>query len=97
MKKEIFKRLEAQVSACKRYAESSIKKSRQGNIGTAIDLLDIAQSAKICADQAHEKLWEESQGNLTNYEFELFAESETLDRNLKKAYKEIMIARQKYN
>ena len=34
-------------------------------------------------------------GNLTDEEFQLFAESETLDRELKKAYKELNIARQR--
>ena len=47
------------------------------------------------ADQVHEELWEVSKGNLTDEEFKLFAESETLDRELKKAYKELNIARQR--
>lgn len=95
MKKEILERLETEVKACKRYTESSIKKAKEGKNGSAINLLDIANTAKTCADQLHEELWKESQGNLREEEFELFAESETLDRELKKAYKELNIARQR--
>lgn len=95
MKKDLLERLEAEVKACKRYAESSIKKSKEGKIGAAINLLDIAGTAKKCADQVHEELWKESQGNLNEEEFELFCESETLERELKKAYKELNIARQR--
>ncbi len=95
MKKDILERLEIEVKACKRYAENSIKKSREGNIGSAISLLNIAGTAKKCAEQLHEELWKESQGNLNEEEFELFCESETLGREIKKAYKELNIARQK--
>ena len=52
-------------------------------------------AAKKCADQLHEELWEVSKGNLTDEEFQLFTESETLERELKKAYKELNIARQR--
>ena len=90
MKKDLLERLEAEVKACKRYAESSIKKSKEGKIGEAINLLDIAGTAKKCADQVHEELW-----NVNEEEFELFAESETLERELKKAYKELNIARKR--
>ncbi len=95
MKKDILERLETEIKACKRYAENSIKKSREGNIGSAINLLDIAGTAKKCADQIHEELWVVSKGNLTDEEFQLFADSETLDRELKKAYKELNIARKR--
>lgn len=93
MKQEILQRIEREAETCKRYAEKSIRKAEEGNIGAAINLLDIAQTAKTCADQVHEELWEESKGNLTEEEFKLFAESEALDRELQKAYKEIKKAR----
>ena len=95
MKKNLLERLEAEVKACKRYAESSIKKSKEGKTGAAINLLAIAGTAKKCTDQVHEELWEVSKGNLTDEEFQLFAESETLDRKIKKAYKELNIARKR--
>lgn len=93
MKKELLERLEKEVKACKRYAESSIKMAKERKIGSAINLLDIANTAKKCADQVHEKLWEASKGNLTGEEFELFAEAETLDKEIQKAYKELQLAR----
>lgn len=93
MKQEIVKRLETEVEACKRYAENAIIKAKERKIGSAINLLDMAQTAKTCADQVHEELWEESQGNLTDEEFELFSEAETLGRELQKAYNEIKKAR----
>lgn len=93
MKQELLQRLETEVKACKRYAENSIKKAKEKNIGSAINFLDIANTAKQCADQVHEELWEISKGNLTDEEFELFSESETLGRELQKAYNEIKKAR----
>ena len=93
MKKEILERLETEIKACKRYTENSIKKSKEGKIGTAINFLDIAGIAKKCADQAHDELWKISEGKLKDDEFKLFAESEALDIELKKAYKELQIAR----
>lgn len=93
MKKETLKRLAIEVKACKRYAESSIKKAKEGKIGSAINLLDIAQTAKTCADQAHEELWKVTEGKLTNKEFKLFAEAESLDKDIQKAYQAIQTAR----
>ncbi|OLR65181.1 transcriptional regulator [Peptoniphilus porci] len=93
MKQEILERLETEVKACKRYAENGVKKAKEGKIGLAINFLDIAQTAKKCANQAHEDIWEVSQGKLTDEEFELFAEAETLDRELQRAYEEIKRAR----
>lgn len=95
MKQEILERLETEVKACKRYAESSINKAKEGKIGSATNLLDVANTAKTCADQLHEELWKESQGNLNEEEFELFCESETLYQDINKANEEIKKARQK--
>ncbi len=46
-----------------------IQKSKEGKIGAAINLLDIAGTAKKCAEQVHEELCEVSKGNLTDEEF----------------------------
>ena len=46
MKQEIMGRLEREVNTCKRYAENSVKKAKNGKIGVAINLLDIAVTAK---------------------------------------------------
>lgn len=40
--------------------------------------------ARQCAEQAHENLWEESNGDLTEEEFEVFCEAETLGMVVKK-------------
>lgn len=93
MKKEALKRLSVEVKACKRYAEGSIEKAKEGKLSSAINLLDIANTAKECADQVHEELWEASKGNLSDKEYELFCEAETLDREIRKAYQAIKEAR----
>lgn len=93
MKKEILEKLEIEVKACKKYTESSIKKSKEGRIESAINFLEIAITAKKCASQAHEDLWNVSRGLLTDEEFELFAESETLDKQIQTAYNELQRAR----
>lgn len=46
MKQEILQRLEIEVNACKRYAENSVKKAKKGKVGSAINFLDIAVTAK---------------------------------------------------
>jgi|GEM_PF-3102661 hypothetical protein len=46
MKQEILERLETEVNACKRYAEDSDKKVKKGKVGSAINFLDIAVTAK---------------------------------------------------
>ena len=46
MKKEILERLETEVSACKRYAENSVKKANKGKVGSTINFLDIAVTTK---------------------------------------------------
>ena len=56
-------------------------------------MLDIAQTAKTCAEQAHEELWKVSEGKLNDTEFELFADAETLDKDIQKAYQAIQQAR----
>lgn len=93
MKNEALQRLATEVKNCKRYALNAIKKAEEGKIGSAISMLDIAQTAKICAMQAHEELWKVSEGKLNSKEFELFAEAETLDEDIQKAYQAIKQAR----
>lgn len=93
MKKEILQRLTSEVKACRRYALKAIKKAEEGKISSAISMLDIAQTAKTCAEQAHEELWKVSEGKLNDTEFELFADAETLDKDIQKAYQAIKQAR----
>ncbi|WP_421793146.1 transcriptional regulator [Gardnerella sp. KA00127] len=93
MKKEILQRLTNEVKNCRRYALNAIKKAEEGKIGSAISMFDIAQTAKTCALKAHEELWKASEGKLNSEEFELFADAETLDEDIQKAYQAIKQAR----
>ena len=89
MKQEIFERLDTEVNACKRYAENSVKKAKKGKFGLAIDFLDIAVTAKKCADRLHDELWKVSDGKLTEEEFKIFCEAETLNQKINKVYIEL--------
>lgn len=93
MKEETLQRLAIEVKACRRYALNAVKKAEEGKISSAISMLDIAQTAKTCAMQAHEELWNLSEGKLNDTEFELFADAETLDKDIQKAYQAIKQAR----
>nr|DAU21799.1 MAG TPA: hypothetical protein [Caudoviricetes sp.] len=93
MKNETLQRLATEVKACRRYALNVIKKAEEGKINSAICMLDIAQTAKTCAAQAHKELWKVSGGKLNSKEFELFADAETLDEDIQKAYHAIKQAR----
>ncbi len=93
MKKETLQRLTSEVKACRRYTRNAIKKAEEGKISSAISMLDIAQTAKTCAMQAHEELWKVSEGKLNSKEYELFADAETLDKDIQKAYQAIKQAR----
>lgn len=92
-KHEALKGLESEMKVCRKYAKASEEKAKEGKIGVAINLLDIAQTAKTCADKAHKSLWEISKGNLTEKEFEIFCDSETLRQDIDKAYQVIKKAR----
>lgn len=93
MKKETLQRLDREVKACKHYTANAIRKAEEGKIGAAINMLDIAQMAKACAMQAHEEFWKVSKGNLNDVEFELFADAETLSKEIRKAYQVIKQAK----
>lgn len=88
-KKEALKGLQIETKAAKKYANLAFEKAMEGKRSSAINFLDIAQTAKKCADQAHEALWELSQGKLTEKEFEIFCEAETITLDINKAYQEI--------
>ena len=88
-KKEALKGLEIETRAAKKYARLAFEKASEGKRGVAINFLDIATTAKACADKAHEALWNLSKGNLNEKEFELFCESETLGSEINKAYQAI--------
>lgn len=60
------------------------KKTKKRNICVAINLPYISITTMTWQDQARVELWEVSKGNLTDGDFELFAELETLGRDIKK-------------
>ncbi len=60
------------------------KKTKKRNICLEIHLPYISTTTMTWQDQAHEELWEVSKGNLRDGDFELFAELETLGRDVKK-------------
>lgn len=93
MKKETLQRLEREVKACKHYTANAIRKAKEGKIGAAINMLDIAQMARTCAMQAHDELWKVSKGKLNDTEFKLFAGAETLSQEIRKPYQVIKQAR----
>lgn len=93
MEKEILQRLTREVKACKHYTANAIRKAEEGKIGAAINMLDIAQMAKACAMQAHDGLWKVNGGKLSSKEFELFADAETLNKEIRKACQVIKQAR----
>lgn len=88
-KKQALKGLEIETRAAKKYARLASEKAQEGKRRLAINFLDIATTAKACADKAHDALWILSNGKLNEQEFELFCESETLGIDINKAFKEI--------
>lgn len=48
---------------------------------------------KKCADRLHVEFWEISYGKLTEEEFKIFCESETLSQEINKAYIELKLMR----
>ncbi len=90
---DILERLETEVNACKRYAENSIKNAKKGKVGSAINFLDMAVIAKKYADRLHVEFLEVSYGKLTEEEFKIFCEAETLSQEINKAYIELKLMR----
>lgn len=59
-----------------RYAEAAISYAREGKTGAAWRMAEIAHAAAKCAAQAHDELWEITNGDLTEEEFEAFEKAE---------------------
>ena len=59
-----------------RYAEAAISYAREGKTGAAWRMAEIAHAAAKCAAQAHDELWELTDGELTDAEFEAFEKAE---------------------
>lgn len=89
MKQKILERLKAEVNASKRYAENRIKNTKKGKVGSSINFLDIAVTAKKCADRLHDEFWKVLDGKLTEEEFKIFFEAVTLRQEINKVYIEL--------
>ena len=89
MRKEILEILKVETKAAKRFLKAAGKRADEGKRAKAIELFDIGSMAKKIADKAHDDLWKEAKGKLTEEEFESFIEAETLRGDLIKAYQKI--------
>ena len=76
MKQEILERLEAEVNACKRYAENTVKKAKKKLY--KLLTFQIYQQQQKCADILHDEFWKVLDGKLTQEEFKIFCETKTL-------------------
>ncbi|MBS4761173.1 hypothetical protein KG089_00455 [Carnobacteriaceae bacterium zg-ZUI252] len=90
---EALNGLKTEIKACKKYADLATQQAQKGNVSSAIQFLKIAQTARTCANQAHEALWDLSKGQLSDDAFDRFCEAETLSQVIHKAHKAIQQAR----
>ena len=86
-REEIKEILEFEIRNCKTNLEKAVSLAKAGKINAAINRMDIAVMAKNCALQRHAQLWTTTKGNITDEEFELLAEAETLNNLIRKAEK----------
>ena len=71
------------------YHSTGICVYQKGKVGSAINFLDIAVTAKKCADRLHDEFWKVLDGKLTEEEFKIFCEAETLSQEKNKVYIEL--------
>lgn len=86
-REEIKELLEVEIKNCKANLDKAISLAKEGKMSAAINRMDIAVMAKNCALQRHSQLWDTTKGNVTEEEFELLAEAETLNSLIRKAEK----------
>ncbi|WP_311482535.1 transcriptional regulator [uncultured Anaerococcus sp.] len=86
-REEIKELLEVEIKNCKANLDKAVNLAKEGKMTAAINRMDIAVMAKNCALQRHAQLWNTTKGNVTEEEFELLAEAETLNSLIRKAEK----------
>lgn len=86
-REEIKELLEVEIKNCKANLDKAVNLAKEGKMNAAINRMDIAVMAKNCALQRHAQLWNTAKGNVTEEEFELLAEAETLNSLIIKAEK----------
>ena len=77
-KQDLVKRLEIETRACINFSNKAKAFAKEGNISKAWDILNVAKCALTCTNQVHEQLWELTKGNLTDEEFDIFCQSESV-------------------
>lgn len=88
-RQEALNGLKAETKACKKYLALAEKSIEEGMVAKAINFFDIAQTAKKCAEQAHNALVEFANDELSNEEFEVICEAETLRVEISKVHQTI--------
>ena len=84
-REEIKELLEVEIKNCKANLDKAVNLAKEGKMNAAINRMDIAVMAKNCALQRHSQLWDTAEGNVTEEEFELISEAETLHSLIRKA------------
>ena len=88
-KQDLLDRLLAESKVGINYSKKAIEFAKEGRIKTAWNMIDVAQCALTCTKRAHEELWNLTNGDLTEEEFEIFCNSETVTTVFNNALEEI--------
>ena len=70
-----------------RYMKAAERFAKEGRKTSAWNMADTAKMAADCAMQAHEALWDLTDGKLSDEEFEAFEQAEIAQTNARKAVK----------
>lgn len=92
-KQDLLERLEIETRACINFSNRAKAFAKEKNIRKAWDMLDTAKCALTCTNQVHEQLWELTKGDLTDEEFDIFCQSETVSTVFNQAVKAVQTAR----
>jgi hypothetical protein len=75
----------ASAKTAEHYMKAAERFAREGRKTSAWNMADTAKMAADCAMQAHEALWDLTNGKLTDEEFEAFEQAEIAQTNARKA------------
>lgn len=89
MKKELLERLENETNAGLKYTKLADEKAKAGAKGSAINFLEIAKIAYICATKLHDEIWEKYEDELKEEDFEILSKAETVYPEIIRVYSEI--------
>lgn len=84
---ELVSTCNTESAAAARFASAAIENAKAGRTAVAWKLADAARCAATCAMDAHDKLWEATEGNLTGAEWEAFNAAENARSDCNKAQK----------